>query len=262
MSAISTKPDFLPDIVLNHVKNKPESIAYTFICNNNSANENISFSELDYRARLLAKIFYTKNLIQERIILLYPAGLEFIVAYLACLYSGAIAIPLHYSTLDSPEKLLALTQTIVDQANVKLIVTTDFLANIIKLRLSIAPRDIDIISTDFIYQQHDTCTFTPISVSSDMLTHLQYTSGSTASPKGVICTHNNLAYSLFETANRWQYSANSITVSWAPHSHVYGLTAGLLVPLYSGSQAILMSTNDFLTNPIIWLKTISDYKAT
>ncbi len=262
MKTINTKPNFLPDIVLNHTKNQPESIAYTFVCNNSLANKSISYAELDYRARLLAEIFYTKNLVQERIILLYPAGLEFIVAYLACLYSGGIAIPLNCSDRDSPEKFLALTKTIIQQANAKMIVTTDLFLDIIKQKLSIAPQQIEILSTDFIYTQQDNCTFTPISVSSDMLTHLQYTSGSASSPKGVICTHHNLAHSLFATANRWQYSAKSITVSWAPHSHVYGLTAGLLVPLYSGSQAILISAHDFLTNPISWLKTISDYKAT
>lgn len=256
------RPSFLSDIVLQHVKNQPNAIAYTFVCNDRRVNETISYAELDRKARLLAEVFYQKKFTQERIILLYPAGLEFIVAYLACLYSGSVAIPVNCPNHNYPEKYLSLTMAISDNASAKAIVTTDAGADILREELSIKTKKIEVISTNLINMQNEISQFIPISVSLNHLAHLQYTSGSTTSPKGVICTHNNLAYSLFNTAERWQYSSESITVLWAPHSHVYGLTAGLLVPLYTGSHAISMSVNDFLTNPISWLNTISHFKAT
>jgi len=72
--------------------------------------------------------------------------------------------------------------------------------------------------------------------------------------------HMNMAHSLFETVQVWQYTADSVTVAWAPFTHVYGLTTGLLVPLYSGSHAVLMSPFDFLMNPIDWLKAIQNLR--
>ncbi|HXH55137.1 MAG TPA: AMP-binding protein [Gammaproteobacteria bacterium] len=254
--------DFLPNKVIEHVKNQPNATAYTFVYNNKQGSKSISYAELDYKARLLAEIFHKKNLMQERLILLYPTGIEFIVAYLACLYSGAIAIPLNCSNNDSPNKYIPLIVSIVKNANVRAIVTTDYLATIIQQASSTQIQKIDIICTDLIYTKDKVNEFVPVSMLPTMLSHLQYTSGSTSTPRGVICNHENLANSLCETAKIWQYSSKSITVSWAPHSHVYGLIVGLLVPLYSGSQAIIMSANDFLINPISWLNAISHFKAT
>ncbi|HEV2524558.1 MAG TPA: AMP-binding protein [Gammaproteobacteria bacterium] len=250
-------------MMITHVKNQPNAIAYTFVNNKHgNRNESITYTDLDAKARLLAEIFYKKNLMQERIIVLYPTGLDFIITYLACLYSGSIAIPLNCSNDDPSNKSLALMDSIIKNANVGTIVTTDFFAAIIKQSLSANMQKVDVICTDLIYTQNKTSLFAPIPVSPTMLSHLQYTSGSTSTPKGVMCNHENLAHSLFETAKIWQYSSKSVTVSWAPHSHVYGLTAGLLVPLYSGSHAIIMSANNFLANPISWLNAISHFKAT
>ena len=65
-------PDFLPNVLMSHVQNQPQAIAYTFLCHENNQEESISYAELDRRARLLAEILYQKNLTEERIILLYP----------------------------------------------------------------------------------------------------------------------------------------------------------------------------------------------
>lgn len=260
MHNIHTTPKFLPEVVMEHVKNQPNTIAYTFLSNGGKTQESINYAELHRRALLLAEHFSYKNLKQKRVILLYPTGLEFIIAYLACLYSGTIAIPVNCS-YTTPNNYVELIRAIMNNATTSAIVTINTFATIIREALSTNVH-MDIICTDLLHDQNKTSTFIPIAVSPTTLSHLQYTSGSTSTPKGVICNHENLANSLFETAQRWQYSTKSVTVSWAPHSHVYGLTAGLLVPLYSGSHAVLMSPQDFLINPINWLNTISHFKAT
>ena len=151
----------------------------------------------------------------------------------------------------------------MQDASVKVILTTTFISEMLQKELSGDQKKIEFICTDLIGAKHEMSHFMPISASSTTLSHLQYTSGSISTPKGVICNHKNLAHSLFETAKVWGYTSKSVTdFSWAPHGHVYGLTAGLLVPLYAGSRAIVMSPSDFLMDPIRWLKTISRFKAT
>lgn len=258
-------PPFLLERLKEHVQTKPEAIAFTFLDNQGHIKETITYAELDRRSRLLADTFYRKNLTQERVILLYPTGLDFIVSFLACLYAGVVAVPVSAFNQENFSRSFPLLRSIIKDAGVKMIATIDSLAEMVRWELSIHEPDVDIFCTDRISSQNkknEISSHISFELSSTTLSHLQYTSGSTSTPKGVICNHLNLAYSLSETAKTWEYTADSVTVNWAPHTHVYGLTVGLLVPLYSGTHAVLMTPNDFLINPLNWLSIISKFKAT
>src|SRR4029078_3625865 len=99
-------------------------------------------------------------------------------------------------------------------------------------------------------------------IDNDTIAYLQYTSGSTSIPKAAIVRHSNLTNSLKFTGKAWHYSKTSMTLTWAPHSHVYGLVCGLLVPLYHGSPSVIMPPYAFIQRPIRWLKAIDNYQIT
>ena len=104
--------------------------------------------------------------------------------------------------------------------------------------------------------------FHEVSVSPDTLAILQYTSGSTAEPKGVMVSHGNFIHNLSFSYKRWGHSEESKFVSWLPFFHDMGLVAGILQPLYGAFPGILMSPSTFLQKPIHWLNAISQFKAT
>lgn len=276
-------PSLLLERLQSHVQNKPTSIAYTLLNSQGEVQESIDYAELDKRARLLAERFYLesqehqgnlgqKNVLEDqiRIILLYPNSLDFIVAFLACLYAGVVAVPVNAFNKEQFNRYFPLLRSIIKDAGVKCIATSDSMAELIRWELSISEPEIKILCTDMhknnlsnLHAKNEIGSLIPETPPVALtLSHLQYTSGSLSLPKGVLCTHLNMAHSLFETVQVWQYTAESVTVAWAPFTHVYGLTTGLLVPLYSGSHAVLMSPSDFLVDPLNWLAAISKFKAT
>ena len=99
-------------------------------------------------------------------------------------------------------------------------------------------------------------------INSDTLTYLQYTSGSTSTPKGVMISHKNLIHHCSSLSQTCEYTPDSVTVTWMPYFHDYGLVEGLIQPLYVGIPCYLMSPLAFIKRPIRWLKAISRYKAT
>ena len=98
-------------------------------------------------------------------------------------------------------------------------------------------------------------------VSSDMA-YLQYTSGSTSTPKGVMVSHGNLMFHSASISQSCGYTPDSISATWMPYFHDYGLVEGLTLPLYNGTPCFVMSPLAFIKRPIRWLQTISRYKVT
>jgi len=99
-------------------------------------------------------------------------------------------------------------------------------------------------------------------INRNTLAYLQYTSGSTSSPKGVMLTHGNLIHYLGDFQQAGGYDSESVTITWMPYFHDYGLVEGMLQPLYNGTPAYLMSPYAFIKRPLRWLQAISDYRAT
>jgi len=96
----------------------------------------------------------------------------------------------------------------------------------------------------------------------DDLAYLQYTSGSTSTPKGVMITHRNVIHHCFDLRVACGYAPDSVSVTWLPHFHDYGLIEGLLVPLQNGTPSYVMSPFAFLRRPFAWLNAISTLRAT
>ena len=249
----------LVDILRQRAQNQPEQKAYIFLQNGETESGTLTYGELDRQARAIAAQLQSWQ--GERALLLYPSGLEFISAFFGCLYAGVVAVPVYRPRRN--QKLSRLL-SIAHDAQAKLALTnTSILADIEKRWDEEAElAQLKWVATDTM--EADGQEFVPRSVTPESLAFLQYTSGATGRPKGVMLSHGNLLHNARLIAMGFGHTADShvVGVSWLPLFHDMGLIGHVLQPLYLGCPSILMSPVAFLQKPWRWLQAIDRYKAT
>ncbi|HAG81609.1 MAG TPA: AMP-dependent synthetase, partial [Cyanobacteria bacterium UBA12227] len=250
----------LVDLLRYRTLHQPHKSAFTFLTDGETPSRYLTYNELDGLARAIATQLQILDAIGERALLLYPPGLEFIAAFFGCLYAGVIAVPAYPPR---PNQKLSRLQVILEDSQATFALTTTSLLSNIERRFAQEPTltPIKWLTTDTLDQtiasewQEPTC-------NPNTLAFLQYTSGSTGIPKGVMITHGNLLYNSALINRCFEDTPDSQGVSWLPPYHDMGLIGGVLQPLYVGAPMILMSPVDFLQKPFRWLQAISRYKAT
>ena len=253
-------------ILLDRSLSQPKDIAYTFLADGENESGSCTYEELDLQAKAIAAQILTKVNPGDRALLVYPytAGLEFIASFLGCLYAGVVAVT------DYPRQhIKALNQyqdRIVDcQAAIAL--TTKEFVNRVKGQLISNPgmalklKALPWIATDTVdskmadnWQQPD--------IDGDTLAYLQYTSGSTGQPKGVMVTHGNIIHNSEVIYQAFGHHDDTRILMWLPMFHDMGLIGGVMQPLYAGLPAVLMSPIALAQKPFLWLQAISKYKIT
>lgn len=230
---------------------------YTFVRDNLDEAGSMSFAELDQQARTLASHFQLKLQPGDRVLLLYPSGLEYIRAFFACIYANLIAVPAY--AIQSPKDHSRLN-AIVQDSQAKLVCTLSDQKEITESWINengatnLSLMCTDTVTTSLEWQEPD--------ISPNDVAFLQYTSGSTGIPKGVMVSHGNLLHNSEMIRRGFELHDESIGASWLPPYHDMGLIGGILQPLYSGIPVYLMSPMSFLKRPIRWLEVISKYRVT
>jgi acyl-CoA synthetase (AMP-forming)/AMP-acid ligase II len=230
--------------------------------------EAITHTQLLERSTSLAAHLADRVAVGERVALVYEAGIDFLVSLLACLQAGLVAVPCPPIDALRRKRTLPRLLGILEDATPKALLTHSALAGDARAAVveSGASVDVEWISTDqldiagislFAFESRRRA---PDS-GSDVAV-LQYTSGSTSDPKGVVLSHENIFSNLSYFEDGWQYGHSSCQVTWLPNYHDLGLVNGLLTPLYSGVPAIIMSPVDVILNPRQWLEAMSRYEAT
>ncbi|MEM8808433.1 MAG: fatty acyl-AMP ligase [Cyanobacteria bacterium P01_G01_bin.38] len=248
------------DLLELRAHEQPDSLAYTFLNHGETEDSRLSYRALSERVKAIAARLQSIQATGERALLLYPPGLDFVAAFLGCLYAGVIAVPAY-----PPRKNqnLSRLQTIVADSQASVLLTTDAYLNKINQWLAQESQfsDLHWLATDTIDVAHPP-DWQKLDIKSDQLAFLQYTSGSTGEPKGVMVTQGNLMHN--SAAIHWCFGhdAGSRGVIWLPPYHDMGLIGGVLQPLYGGFSVVLMSPVDFLQKPMRWLQAISRYGAT
>jgi natural product biosynthesis luciferase-like monooxygenase protein/FkbM family methyltransferase len=239
---------------------QPDRLAYTFLAGGEAGETHFTYGELDRRARVIAAQLQSLGAEGERVLLLYPAGLEYIAAFFGCLYAGAVAVPTYPPRLN--RNLLRL-QSIVADAGATTALATESLLSRVKplLEESSGLHNLQWLSTDNLADSLAEQWREP-AVGGDTLAFLQYTSGSTAAPKGVMVTHGNLLHNEALIRRVFQQTEEAVIVGWLPLYHDMGLIGNVIQPLYLGARCILISPVAFLQQPFRWLQLISEYKAT
>jgi acyl-CoA synthetase (AMP-forming)/AMP-acid ligase II/acyl carrier protein len=250
----------LLDLVHFRADERPDRVAYKFLADGEIETSQVTYYQQDCRARAIAAVLTERRAAGERALLLYPQTLDFISAFLGCLYSGVIAVPLYPPQSDRSLPRLA---AVAADAQAKLILTTSTSLPRTRAWVSRMPEGggIEVIATDQITpdQAHQ---WAQPDINPESLAFLQYTSGSTSTPKGVMVTHGNLLHNEEMISKAFSQSESSRIVSWLPVYHDMGLIGGVLQPLYLGATAILMSPLAFVQKPLRWLRAIAKYRAT
>ena len=242
---------------------QPKQRAYTFLVDGKVEGLNLTYAQLDCKARAIGALLQQHKARGERVLLLYPQGLEVIAAFCGCLYAGVIAIPVPPPEAGRLKRTLPRLQAIAKDAQASFVLTTSAILSLVEEFREQIPElqamrwiNTEQITLELAEEWSDPA------VSSDMLAYLQYTSGSTSTPKGVMISHGNLMFHSAYLDKACSYTPESITVTWMPYFHDYGLVEGLIQPLYNGTPCFVMSPFAFIKRPIHWLQAISRYKAT
>ncbi|HEY7424837.1 MAG TPA: fatty acyl-AMP ligase [Gemmataceae bacterium] len=242
------------DRLRTHAQTQPDRLAYRFL-HDDEESDTLTFGQLDRRARALAAHFREHAALGDRALLLYPPGLEFIEAFLGCLAAGVIAVPAYPPRRNRKDERL---QTIAEDARPRLILTTrQILPRIETSELG----NINSLATDAIEAESDSNGPLP-NIAGDRVALLQYTSGSTGTPRGVIVTHGNLMANERAIQAAFRHTPDDVVVGWLPVFHDMGLIGNVLQPLSVGFPAILFSPISFLREPVRWLRAISMYRGT
>jgi acyl-CoA synthetase (AMP-forming)/AMP-acid ligase II len=249
----------LVDILHNRAMEQPHQTIYNFLVDGETDEISLTYGQLEQKARAIAAHLQSVSSPQDRVLLLFPAGLDYITAFFGCLYAGVIAIPAYPPR---PNRSLNRIHNILQNAQTDIALTDSETLQGLERQLESTPslKSLRWITTDTI--DHDGSDWHKPNVSEDDLAFLQYTSGSTAEPKGVKIAYRNLLHNLEAIHNCFRHSTQSRGVIWLPPYHDMGLIGGVLQPLYGDFPVTLMSPLMFLQNPLRWLKAISNYQAT
>ena len=256
----TVQADTLVDILRHRASRQPHKVAYTFLVDGESHAISFTYRQLEQKAQAIATYIQSLCEPQARVLLLYPPGLDFIAAFFGCLYGGAIAIPAYPPR---PNRSIDRIQSIINSARPTLALTTHSIIDNLQKKADRTPElkslrwlATDSINLNYAHKWQET------PINKDNLAFLQYTSGSTAEPKGVKITHHNLLHNLAAIHSCFGHHTYSQGVIWLPPYHDMGLIGGILQPLYGDFPVTLMSPLMFLQNPLRWLKAISRFKAT
>ncbi len=248
----------LESLELNALK-FPEKIVFSEIQNESFEELNITFAQLENKSNSLAQNI-TQNLKSDLIIILLPQGIDFIITFLAILKAGKIAIP---CSIPKRQNGINRFLSIIENSGA----TDIILKTVDKNRLlnrfpNLYSKNLNWHTFEsFTIDDTLTTNFLP-NIEPSNIAFLQYTSGSTNQPKGVIITHKNIYHNSSLINKRLDTSENSISVCWLPNFHDLGLIDGIIQPLFAGFRSFILSPIQFTKNPAIWLQALSRYKAT
>lgn len=234
----------------------PDRKAFVYLKDGEVESDSCTYRELCRQSQKLAAYFQLLNLEGERIMILLPSGIDYIIAFFGCMYAKSLPVPVYppsksrnaeriASIYNDAKPALVIVQSLQDPEKLP-----EMMRNVHSIKLD------EILQSDYEYKpQIDT-------IFSDHIAFLQYTSGSTSAPKGVMVSHLNLLHNLEMMKQRFQHSDHTIMATWLPMYHDMGLIGVVLQNIYNGGCCYIMSPLDFVQKPIRWLRTISKYGVT
>lgn len=251
------------DLLRWRVRHTPKQRAYTFLVDGDADAVHLTYEELDCQAQAIGARLQSMGAAGERALLLYPPGLDYIAAFFGCLYAGVIAVPAYPP---QRKRTLPRLQTILENSQSRFALTTAQIHAHVQRLCSQDPGLDNLLTphwivTEMLTGKGETDWRMP-EIDGGTLAFLQYTSGSTGMPKGVMVSHGNLLDNERMIAQAFDHTERTIVCGWLPLYHDMGLIGNVLQPLYLGVPCVLMSPIHFLQQPFRWLAAISRYRAT
>lgn len=251
----------LSDLFEFRCRSNPSALAYAVVRDNLELERQLTYNQLERTVRSLAGRLACQVPPGTRTLLLYPPGLDVACAFWACVWAGLVPVPAPAPDPVRRKHSLPRLRAIIEDATVSLVLTTlDIATQSSGLSLAKERRPIKWMATD---QPNDSAG--PVELprpTSTALAYLQYTSGSTATPRGVMVNHGNVLAHCKALSLAGSVSDSSRSLCWLPYFHDYGLLHGIIAPFYAGIPAYLMSPVTFLRRPLRWLEAVSRFAIT
>ena len=246
-------------ILEGHAARRPDDPAFVFLDRRGKTIAQRTYRALDERARSVAAALVERDVAGSPVLLNFPPGIEFVEALFGCFYAGCIAVPAPYAIAKrSGERIASICR---DCEPAAMLTLTRF-DNEARTRgeLSRAVEQIAPIFVDSLPPAPGS--YSPSVPSADSIALLQYTSGSTSAPKGVMLSHENLVANSEMIRDMFGAGPEVRGVGWLPLFHDMGLIGHVLQPVFNGGLSVLMSPLTFLQRPLTWLEAIAEWKAT
>lgn len=255
------EPKTCVDLMIAQAERIGDKLAFAFLEDGESVSATLTYRELNQGAQAIAKLLAGRCPQGSRILLLYPSGLDYLLAFFACLSAGMLAVPA-YPPRPGGKRNQRLENIVTDSGCCAAMTTTAQLPQM-EAALAASPSlaGLEIIYSDLIdqdpphnWQQPD--------ITMETIAMLQYTSGSTGQPKGVMISHRNLIHNQLMVANSTELTDQDICVTWLPIFHDFGLIGCMLQAVMMGITCYFMAPAYFLQRPSRLLQAISRYRGT
>ena len=244
-------PLSMVDVLRRQALRAADEEAFLWLENGEREGGRITFSTLDLRARAIAGCALEHGLQGKAVLLAYPSGLDLVAAVFGCFYAGAIAV---VAPLPGAQSLDRLRLLAIDSSAAGVLTV----ASLVEKILDEAPAGVRVIATDGLDETGDFAL--PPTPDPHALAMLQYTSGSTASPRGVMLSHANLLANLRAMAQATRIGEGETAVSWLPFHHDMGLFGFVLFPVFAGLTSVLMPPVAFLKRPARWPEAVHRHR--
>ncbi|MGA5542228.1 fatty acyl-AMP ligase [Mycobacterium sp. NPDC051198] len=249
----------LLDLLQQRAATYQDKVAFSFSYDGDDQNRTqLTYRDLDRRARAIASTLQDLGAAGERVLVLCRPGLDSVAGFFGCIYAGAVAVPVH-------ERLAPRLSSVVPDAHARFALATAETQGKIKAAIDelAEGRDLRWVRTDEVDgTAAEGSGWTAPDLDPDAIAMVQYTSGSTTTPKGVALTHRNLLHNMESIRQVWHGDDTATSVFWLPSHHDMGLIGGILSMIYVGCTTHLMSPSSFVKRPMGWLEAISRLRAT
>ncbi|TGE21480.1 AMP-dependent synthetase [Hymenobacter aquaticus] len=248
----------LTHYLAHYASTSPAKVVFVYLDEEEANTCSITYAELNERVTELARHLAGRGLGSQRAMLLYAEGLDFIVAFLACLRASVTAVPMF---LPRGSKHMARLTTIISDSQSSAILTSGKYLS--RIQTGLPELAMPVLATDepleaVAFQERAPA----LDTAANTIAFIQYTSGSTGRPKGVMVSHQNLLHNELLIQQAFGCDEDSIIGSWLPFYHDMGLIGNILHTVFTGGRGVLMSPFYFLQKPQRWLQAISDYRVT
>ncbi len=243
----------LVDLLRQQAEGYRDKIAFRFAPDGVQEEGSLSYADLDRKARAIAADLQRDGAAGRRVLVICRPGLDAVAAYFGCLYAGAVAIPV--------QDQLGRLAVIAPDARAALALADSATQEKLKSAVDgLGKRPLRWLAPDAPIADPDS--WVPPGIDADTTAMLQYTSGSTRAPKGVVLTHANLLANLVAIHQAWGGDDRDSAVCWLPQHHDMGLIGGVLQSVYVGGTTVLMAPAAFITGPMRWIAAMSRFHAT
>ncbi|MEB3034097.1 fatty acyl-AMP ligase [[Mycobacterium] nativiensis] len=243
----------LVDLLRHQADRRGDKLAFTFTVDGQSEQDRLTYRELDAKARAIAAGLQRAGATGRRVLVICRPGLDSVAAYFGCLYAGAVAVPVQ-------DRLVRLMAIVPDARAGHVLADAETQTRVKAAVDGMVRRPLQWSLPEAPLEDAESWTAPDIHAGTTAM--MQYTSGSTRAPKGVVLTHANLLANLAAIHEAWGGTENDVAVYWLPQHHDMGLIGGILETVYVGCSTVLLSPAGFITRPIRWLEVISRYRGT